>query len=405
MRTRTTFHPYIGTAMCAALLLSATSSCGDGDSGNGSGNADDPRFAVGLRVTSADLSSVSYFIGFPDDLDSGEIDLSDTFEVSGNASLWGIDGVGEFYIVSAEDLTITKYRMEAGAPVQSGRIGLGNELTFLFTETMLFDGPDRGYLFALISGAALELDLEAMQIVRSLDVDALLDPEQPTFLSYRYVVRETETVFSTYATNFEQETFSQVSQIVFFDPATGEFDARPAPCGGLVYAMEADNGDLFFSTDTFVAGIHELYGDTRAPEPCIVRVPEGSREPEKVIALNEVTGRPTGGFVPAGDSSVYVRVLDTDAVALTEETTAIELYNGLVWETWELDLARPEEATRLDRRLFGGFIAYFEADGDIYENDPAPDFSSSTLIRTTGPDAPARALTAPGAPLYVVKLR
>ena len=269
MRTRTTFHPCIGAVMCAALLLCATAGCGEGDgaggaggdSGNGSGDAD-PRFAVGLRVTSADLGSVSYFIAFTDDLDSGEIDLSGTFEVPGNASLWGVDGVGEFYIVSAESLTITKYRMEEGAPVEVGRLGLGEQLSFLFTETMLFDGPSRGYLFALISGVALELDLEAMEIVRTLDVATLLDPDEPTFLSYRYVVRESEIVFSTYATTFQQETFSQLSQIVFFDPSTGEFDARSAPCGGLVYAMEADNGDLFFSTDTFVAGIHELYGNT-----------------------------------------------------------------------------------------------------------------------------------------------
>ena len=399
----------VRAAACVAWLpLVAASGCGDeqgGVGGDPGGVSEGPRFAIAIRLLSGDTTDGSNFIGFTNDLDTGEIDLGSAFEVPGAGGLWGVNGTGEFYLTSTENLTLTKYRIEDGSPVEVGRLGLSRALPFLFGELMVFDGPGRAYLFALSSGVALEIDVEEMVIVGSLDVASMLDPAQPTFLSVNNVVRDDEYITVTYAIDLTEETASELSQIVFFQPSTGTFELRTAPCGGLTFAMEADNGDLFFTSDTFVAAVHAI-DESRAPAPCVVRVPAGSREPDpNVIRLNDLTGGPTGGFVPRGGSSVWVRVLDTQTLPLTEDTTAAQLFLSPAWRTWEVDLNQSGPARPFDRALVAGAISFFGVDGVFYENDSARDLGSTTMVRTTGPGAPAPAVSTSGVPFSVVRLR
>lgn len=396
------------TALLLASLLGVGSGCSDDDGAvadtNGASGA--PRFAVAVRLPMEGGSiEGSSFVAFTEDLDSGELDLGSALEVSGAGGLWGVSGTGEFYVTSTENLTLKKFRFEDGGPVEVGRLGLGRELPFLFGELMVFDGPDRAYLFALSSGAALEINVEEMVIAGSLDVTSLLDPAQPTFLSVNNVIRDDEYVTVTYAIDLVGEATSELSQIVFFEPATGAFDLRTAPCGGLTFAMEADNGDLFFSSDPFVAGIHAI-DESRAPAPCVVRVPAGSRDPDpNVILLNDLTGGPTGGLIPRGGSSVWVRTLDTEAFPLMADTTAAQLFVTPGWQTWEVDLGQPEEARVFDRAPIAGGISFFGVDGVFYENDSTFDLGMTTIVRTTGSGAPAPGLSTRGVPFSVVRLR
>ena len=390
--------------VAAAILSWAGISCGDEEPEVDVG---DGRYAISIQMTSPDLSELSTFIGFADDLDSGELDLGDAIELGGPGTLWGVDGAGEFYVVRAEDLSVSKFRGEDGQLREVARVGLaGVGITQLYGEHMYFDGLDRGYLFELFSRQAVELDLEAMEIVRTHDISALLDPEQPTFLSFDHVRRGSEVVTVTYGSNIEQEIVSDLSQIVFFDTSTGELDLRTAPCGGLAYVMEAENGDLYFSSDPWTAGVHALY-ESRAPEPCLARVPAGSREPDsEVVRLNALTNGPTGGMVPAGASSMLLRVLDTTAFPLTQDLTAMQLFGLRGWTTWELDLSAPEAARPVQRdNLATGGITFLRVDGVVYENQSVDSFSETTLLRTTGPGSPASALRTPGVPFNIVKLR
>lgn len=390
------------TLVLGSVWTLAATGCGNDDAGE---SATEPGFAIGLQVFGQNLADGrSNFIAFVDELDTGEADLGNSIEVAGAGGLWGVSGSGELYVTNGEDLTLTKFRIEDGRPVQVGRLGVSGRIDALFGEVLVFDGPGRGYLIVPSSGVALELDLEAMEILGSVDASSLRDPEQPTLAGVG-TYSDGVYVFPTVATDEVAETVSELSQIVFFDPSTGTLEAREAPCGGLGFTVEAENGDFFFSTGPWTASIHAL-DETRAPFPCVVRVPQGSRDPDpNVIRLNTVTGAPTGGLVPRGGSSIYVRVLDTAAFPPTEETTGAQLLGAPGWSTWEVDLAQLNDARRIERELVVGGVSIFEVDGVFYENDSALDFSSTTLIRTTGPDAPAPAITAPGLPFAVVRLR
>ena len=169
--------------------------------------------------------------------------------------------------------------------------------------------------------------------------------------------------------------------------------------------MMAANGDIYFSSDPWVAGIHAI-DPSRAPEPCLVRLPAESREPDPhPIMMNDLTGDPTGGLVPFGESSILVRVLDTNSFPLSPATTGFQAFGSPNWTTWEIDLNQPTEARLTDRPPLAGAILYFAVEGEVYDNDTAADFSSTTLVRTTGPDAPAAGLTITGIPLSIVRLR
>ena len=403
MRTPVTPCAYSLAVFLGSVLLSA-SGCDDEETAT---EINDPRFAMSILVTSADLSENSSLVIFADSLDSGELNLDDAIEIGGQGEMFGVHGSGEFYVTSAERLTVTKFELTEGEVREVGRVGLnGVGVAQLFGEQMIFDGPDRGFLFDLISGQAIELDLEAMEVTETVDLTSLLDPEQPTFLSFDQIVRGDEVIFSTYGSSLEQETVSDLSQIVFFDTQTGSFDLLTAPCGGLSYIMEAANGDIFFSTDPWTAGIH-LLDESRAPEPCMVRMPAGAREPDsEVVRLNDVTGRPTGGLVPSGDASMYLRVLDTDTFPPTADTTGLLLFGLRGWATWELDIGNLESARPIEREnLAAGGITFLDVDGTIYENDSEENFSSTRLIRTTGPGSPTAAAQTPGVPFRVVRLR
>ena len=382
--------------------------CGDEDA-RANGTTPDsvaPRFAVATRLLVAGANDLTVVVGFTDDLASGELDLTATLEVGGAGDLWGVEGSGEFYVTRGEDLTLSKYRFEGGNPVVVDRLSFAQELSVLAGELMVFDGPDRGFLLQVTSGRGFEIDLESMDIVDRLDLSELLDPEQqPTFMNSIDVFRGREIVAVTYATNSVEETVSSVSRIVFFDPSTGTFEARRAPCGGLTYNMEASNGDIYFASDPWVAGIHAI-DPTRAPPPCLVRLPADSREPDPdPVLLNDVTGAPTGGLIPSGGASMLVRVLDTERFPPSGDATGIQLFGTPGWDTWEVNLEPPFEARRVDRDPLAGALLYFVIDGEVYDNETAADFTSTTLVRTTGPGAPAPGLRIAGIPLSILRLR
>jgi hypothetical protein len=378
--------------------------CGDDASETGL-EVGDPEFALGLGIVDENFET-NLFVVFTDDIGSGSIDLSSALEAGGTGNLHGLPGSREFYTSSRERSEITKYRIQDGFVREAGRVLLTDIGVQLFGEQMVFDGPDRGFVLDLLSGQIVELDLESMQIVDTIDASVLLDPNQPTFLTSPGEVRGDEIIFATYGTDLEQETVSDLSQIVFFNPSAGTFERRTAPCGGLSYATTVENGDIVFTSDPWVAGVHAI-SETQGPAPCLVRLPANSREPEPAtIALNDLTGEPTGGLIPGEGSSFFVRVLDTESFPITDETSGIQLFGLQGWKTYEIDLTQPDTASPVARdSLATGGITFFEIDGTVYENRSSPDFGSTTMLRVTGPGAPAPAIRTPGVVFDILRLR
>jgi hypothetical protein len=138
----------------------------------------------------------------------------------------------------------------------------------------------------------------------------------------------------------------------------------------------------------------------------MVRLAPGSNELDPMtVSLNEVLSGVVGGLIPGADGSAYVRVLDTSRFESTPDATYLEVYSASAWATWRIDLLGAGLPVRVDRPPLAGGIKVFEVDGQAYENESAANFASTTLVRTTGEGAPARALTMPGATWGIVRLR
>ncbi|WP_437966320.1 hypothetical protein WMF04_43080 [Sorangium sp. So ce260] len=360
------------------------------------------------RVNSGDFTSATSFVWVVDDVNQGSVGLDEAVELPGGASIWGVPQAEVFYVVSSEDLTVSKYGVAGGKPELMGRLGLsGAGISFLLGEKMVFDGPDRGFLFDLNSAQALEIDLAVMEITRSIDMsDALIESADYTFLADPgFRKRGDRSVASVYGTSAKYDRMAGESKVLFFDPADGSIEVKDAPCGGLNYTVEAPTGDLYFASDPFVASLF-LLDPERAPAPCMARMAAGQDEPDTtVVALNDVTGSPTGGLIAGSDGVAYLRVLDTEIFSPSAGSTHLEVFSAPSWQTWRIALSDPESAERLEDAPRAGGIKVFEVDGHVYENDSTADFASTTLVRTTGDDAPARALTMPGVTWGVLRVR
>ena len=402
-----TAAPHAFARCCiASVLLVSCGGGGDPDSAPDFSQA--PRYVVSVQVFNSDLTERSTIVAFTDSIDSGELSLENGLEVAGGGNVWGIDGSGEFFVTSAERPTISKYRFVGSTLQEAGELGLASRgVARLFGEVMVFESRSVAYLFDLNSAQALELNLADMEIGRSIDLSPLLDEgtRGQTFLWWQFFARGAERVSVTFATDAAEDTVSPISRLVRFNPSSGELGVTPAPCGGLQYGATTENGDIFFASGPITAAIHAIE-PTRAPAPCLVRLGSQS-EPSKweVVRLNDLTGRPTGGLIPAGDSGAYLRVLDNQSFPVLPDTQSRALFGAPAWETWSVELPVQSGAQRLERELVGGGIRWFEVDGQVYENQSNGYFSSTLLTRTTGPQAPAPALRTPGIPFSIIRLR
>lgn len=369
-------------------------------------------FAIATHVFTPDFGEATTYVLVAEDIDSGQLNLEQGLEIPGRSYLWAPDATGTFYVTSQEQLEITKYALVDGQIEVVGRLGVASAgVTVLNGESMIFSDPTRAWLFDMSSAQALEIDLEEFALARTVDISALLDPDPerfPTTFMNTFPLRRRGpwVVGETFGFNQESDSFSTTSRIVFFDPATGALVVSDSPCGGLSHTAEAPGGDLYFSTSPLLGAVHALDPE-RAPAPCLVRLPAGAMTPNPATtALLPLTdGQPTGGLIPGSDDTVYLRVLDTEAAPLSPEATGLGLYGEPAWQTWRTRLTEPTSAERVEREPTIGGIVFFELEGTVYENESSGDYSTTTLIRTTGSDAPSPALVLPGVPFSIVRIR
>ncbi|MEL6761453.1 MAG: hypothetical protein AAFP04_13780 [Myxococcota bacterium] len=381
--------------------------CGDDEGEENGAPTDGPLFALSTQIFGgSNFDEVTSFVVLTESLNSGEASLDNALEIGGGAIAYAPDGGSEFYLVSGETLSVTKYGIDAdGSFEERGRLGLsGAGVSLVFGESMVFDGLDRGFLFELNSGQIIELDLDAMEIANRIDATVLLDETQPTFVDRQSIIRRNDRLVGVaYASDQIQETVSSVSTFFELDPATGVLETRPAPCGGLANAIEADNGDLYLSTEAFTAGVHRI-DPSRAPAPCMVRLPAGSDTFDAPIALNDLTGGPTAGIIPSTGTTGLLRVLSADT-PVTETTTGTQLFSTPAWETWRVTLESSPSATEVTAPALAGGIRYYAIDGEAYQNSSRSDFSATELQRTSGDGIPQTGVTVPGIPFSAFRLR
>jgi len=375
--------------------------------GGGAGSSSSPQYAVISRIQSMNSQMDTSLLWVTPSLDTGALDAKDAIEVSGDATLWGEPGAGTVYVVSAESLMITEYKLNGGKLSAARSIGLTSSgVTFLLNEQLLFADQHKAYFIDTISRQALELNLDDMSIARAIDLSALAIPGADlTMLSYSpFRALGQSSVTSVFGASQNYDKVASAAKLLFFHPSDGTFELKDSPCGGVNYSVQTQSGDVYMSTDPWVAAAY-LFAPQQSPAPCLVHVaPDGSVD-EKTAALNDLTGAPTGGLIPAADGTALLRVLPSDYKP-ARDSTFLTVYSTAIWQTWQIDLKNPSQATRLDSADVAGGITVFQANGHTYENVSTSDFASTVLRDTTREGQASDAgLTMPGVTWGVVQIQ
>jgi hypothetical protein len=139
----------------------------------------------------------------------------------------------------------------------------------------------------------------------------------------------------------------------------------------------------------------------------MIRLPANADDPDAtVVALNDLTGGlPTGGLIAGSNDTAFLRVLDPTIYTPSATATYMNAFSAPAWRTWSIHLGGSTSAQATDRAPVAGGIKTFTVDADTYENASAADFSSTTLMRTTGAGAPAAGLKMPGVIWSIVRVR
>ncbi|MET0389983.1 MAG: hypothetical protein ABW321_28680 [Polyangiales bacterium] len=381
--------------------------CDDNESPNaGPGDDESPLYAVSSNSYSAGFTGETSQLWLVDELSDRTLAPEDATELAGGATLWGIPGSGFLYVISGEDLSLTKYELEGGELKEVDRLGLSSQgISTLIGENLVFDGPKRAFLFELQSAQALIIDLEAMQITGSIDLSDTAVDERSVLAGPGFRKHGDHWVNTVYGTSATYDRVAQESKLLVLDPKAGTVAVKDAPCGGLGFSVAAPNGDLYFASDPFVGAVHSL-DESAAPAPCLARLPHDSDELDaETVALNDVTGGVTGGVVGGPDGSAFLRVLDEAAYSPEEGAGAIELYTAAAWQTWRIELADPSNASQVERALQTGNIKVFEVNDLTYENESTADLVNTRLVPTSKDASEAAALEMPGVTWGVVRLR
>jgi hypothetical protein len=127
-----------------------------------------------------------------------------------------------------------------------------------------------------------------MEITRTIPLPALTAPAQGLQLMNGYsdrsaVVRDGRLYQPLYWTDETYFEFAPSSPIAVIDLATDTvLGTLDAPCPGLDFATQAENGDLYFSSWIFAAGGAAVIAQ---PATCVARIPAGGSQPELAFRL------------------------------------------------------------------------------------------------------------------------
>jgi hypothetical protein len=404
-------------SILALIIAGPPLACGESDTisvdapntGDGA-----PVFAVGSTTFSQEGVS-SYVALVPGLGPEVNVDYERVLELPAGGRIWGSTALpGELLAVNNETATVTRYGL-----TRSGELEPRETLGFSAHGITAFSAesgtridvvsPSKAYLFDGGTAQAVVFDPSSMVISGVIDLGALVrDGWRTSFGFSETLLRGEELVVFTFYEDMAAQQHAAELRLALVDTrsdtATVVADSRcPA-----TYAMRTNSGDIYFSSDGRAAAYHRTQPSS-TPTPCLLRLNAGSPalDPSFRMDLASLTGGlATGGLVPAGAAAAFVLALDEGLATISETTLPSELYGSRAWRWWRVDLGSESAGARIDSPgPSAGGVVFMRVDGESYANDSAPDYSSSTLFRTSAPGGPERGLTLRGVPINVLRLR
>ena len=337
----------------------------------------DPTYILSTQIFDTDEALV--YVAVLDSLAQREIDLSQAREFAGDGDVWVFDGA--VFVASGEDLTITKFSVEAGALVEQGQVSFAAYgLTSFGFWLNTFVSPSQA-LFLNDVSEYIVWDPSRMQITGTLPLPPA--EERPGYRLFPgYSDRAARLVDGLlyqpfYWTDESFFGFLPSSRVVVTDVAAGSVvRVIDAPCPGLDYATADADSNLYFSSWIYAPGGAAVLDQ---PPTCVFEIP-ASGEPGVAFDLASVTGGRQGGVMRhVRNGRALLSVLHDERFPPSDAPSVSELTFAANWRFWSYDIAAAAAEPIESIDWNAGAQYSFDIDGTTYMLVAEADYSASTI--------------------------
>jgi len=392
------------------MLSAGAIACGSEPGSDGAVGAEGgPLYLIMARTFSSEITTG---ILTPTSSLESELDYSRALELPSGGVLYSEPGIGTFMIGSAEEPTITRYRID-----ESDRFIVDSEglsfasygVQYLYVDSVLFVNPHKAYYIDLDQLQAIAFDPSEMQITGSISLAGAA--REGFFTSFGEAVRRDDAIYfpTQWYTEPDWDRVPKGSMLVRLDPNTDQVTfTEDARCASMLLSMTTDSGDTYWFSDGYNTLARRGYGPEHGAPDCALRLRAGEKtfDPDWQLDVGSRTGgAPAIPVLKAGGSKIWLRVLDESKVDLPIPTEYSALDTAPAWQWHLLDVESDAPAQRNDDQppsSVGAFGIY--VDGRAFTTVENSDYSESTLIELT-PDGFVKHSTVRGVVDSIARVR
>ncbi len=390
----------LGLSLALAGTAAIFAACDSGNSGAGCGIPSGEAYLAGTRVWD-DVQTTSYFHLTASLGQDGGIDPECALEVPGAAKLFAVEELGWFAVGGSEQPTITHYTLDEEGMLTEGESVslLGFGVTSLW-NTLYFVSDTRAYYPDRDNSQLIAWNPSTMEVEGVIPLPATERDGYLSLYGYTPVMRGDKLLFPVGWFDWTNDYVLDETGLVVIDTTDDSVERVDTDerCGGITETVVTSNGDAYFVSSALAGSAYRL--ERLDTEPCALRILNGEDEFDDGYLKNldtlvdaDILGEP----IPAGGSSIFLRVLDEELATINEETDFSWNITGQAawrWIEWNVSNDNVTEIDTLDPSTAD--VIWFLVDGKVYGSQTAPDYSETTLIDLTADGGPLEALTVPG---------
>lgn len=378
---------------------------GGGDDDNGGDDTDTrPAYVTSSLVFGAD--GTTSYVSVLADLNAQTIDYTKAREFGDLADVWSYDGA--VFVTEATNKTITRFAVKNGALVEEGKLSLANYgPTDVGFWRNTFISPTKAYFLNNTDGYVIWNPTD-MVITGTLALPTLETRAgymtYPGYTDRSAVIRDGKLYQPLYWTDDTYFQMTPDSRIAVFDVASDtSVGLLTAPCPGLDYVTQGDDGSLYFSSWIFAAGgalvLHEA-------DTCVVKLPPGSDTPSVAFHFKDVADARQGAALHSiGNGKAIMSVLHGEHAVIDPDTDAGDVTYADNWRFWLYDFASntAEMIPALDWNDGGQY--FFTIDGKNYLLVSKSDYSATSVFDLGDTSAPTPLFDTQGWAIRLFKVR
>jgi hypothetical protein len=363
---------------CVRAVLVSMTGCGTDSVTDASARrepTEGPLYVVFSTVDTPD-GRAGYVITTPSIEGDVPVDVTEGIEVPGGGQVYAPPGEGYILVGSDEAPTFTRYDLDAAGTLQPGpTVSFANLGVDTVWRHMIFASPTQAYFLDQTQRQLIRFNPASMEIQGALPVSDFACQEVQT--EFGEPIRREDGYYFPRSC-WDLDVTSAGASLVHLDPTTDTVTVtHDARCMGMQFGFMADSGNAYWFSDHDASMEWSVQGRA-APHDCALRLAPGASTFDTEWELDLTTragGASAVASVPAGGSSVWVKVFEPEAVGQPLPLETVD-YTLRVWRWGTLDV-ESEAPVALD--MASDRVVYYgpplEVDGRHFS--PATTFSEN----------------------------